>query len=77
MAVNKVVFGAVSVIDISDATVTPDKLAEGATAYDAAGEKIEGTAGVVFTDDGNGNVTVDFGGAATLADDGNGNVTVE
>lgn len=42
MAVNKVVFGAVSVIDISDSTVTADTLAKGATAYDKSGEKIIG-----------------------------------
>ena len=43
MGVNKVVFGAVSIMDISDSTVTPDKLAKGATAYDKTGEKITGT----------------------------------
>lgn len=43
MAVNKVVFGAVSVIDISDSTVTADTLAKGATAYDKSGAKITGT----------------------------------
>lgn len=43
MAVNKVVFGAVSIMDISDSTVTADKLAKGVTAYDKAGEKITGT----------------------------------
>lgn len=43
MAVNKVVFGAVSVIDISDSTVTADTLAKGETAYDKSGEKIIGT----------------------------------
>lgn len=43
MAVNKVVFGAVSIMDISDSTVTADKLAKGVTAYDKAGDKITGT----------------------------------
>ena len=43
MAVNKVVFGAVSIMDISDSTVTADKLTKGVTAYDKAGEKITGT----------------------------------
>lgn len=43
MGVNKVVFGAVSIMDISDSTVTADKLAKGATAYDKSGEKITGT----------------------------------
>lgn len=43
MAVNKVVYGGETLIDLSDATVTPDMLAAGATAYNAAGEKITGT----------------------------------
>ena len=43
MPVNKVVFGAVAIMDISDSTVTPETLAEGATAYDKTGEKITGT----------------------------------
>ena len=43
MSVNKVFFGAVSIMDISDSTVTADKLAKGVTAYDKTGEKITGT----------------------------------
>lgn len=43
MAVNKVVFGAVSIMDISDSTVTSETLGKGATAYDKSGEKITGT----------------------------------
>lgn len=43
MAVNKVIYDGETLIDISDATVTPEKLAAGATAYSAAGEKITGT----------------------------------
>ena len=43
MAVNKVVFGAVAIMDISDSTVTEETLAEGVTAYDKSGEKITGT----------------------------------
>lgn len=43
MAVNKVVFGAVSIMDITDSTVTKETLAEGVTAYDKSGEKITGT----------------------------------
>lgn len=42
MAVNKVVFGAVSIMDITDSTVSPEKLVEGETAYDKSGEKITG-----------------------------------
>lgn len=43
MPVNKVVFGAVPIMDISDSTVTPETLAAGETAYDKAGNKITGT----------------------------------
>lgn len=43
MGVNKVVFGAVSIMDISDSTVTPEKLAKDAVAYGADGERIIGT----------------------------------
>lgn len=42
MGVNKVVFGAVPIMDISDSTVTPETLAKGVTAYDKSGEKITG-----------------------------------
>lgn len=45
MGVNKVVFGAVSIMDISDSTVTPETLMPGITAYNSAGEKIVGTYG--------------------------------
>ena len=52
MGVNKVVYGAVSIIDISDSTVTPETVAEGEIAYGADGEKITGTmqAGVDTSD---------------------------
>ena len=43
MAVNKVVFGTVSIIDITDSTVTPETLAIGRIAYDKAGNRIVGT----------------------------------
>lgn len=43
MPVNKVVFGAVSIMDISDSTVTAETLKKGVTAYDKSGEKITGT----------------------------------
>ena len=43
MGVNKVVFGAVAIMDISDSTVTPETLSKGVTAYDKTGEKITGT----------------------------------
>lgn len=44
MGVNKVMFGAESLIDISDSTVTPETLVEGATAYGANGDLINGKA---------------------------------
>lgn len=43
MGVNKVVYGAVSIIDISDSTVTPETLVKGEIAYGADGERIIGT----------------------------------
>ncbi len=43
MGVNKVNYYDRTLIDISDSTVTPETLAEGATAYDKSGEKITGT----------------------------------
>ena len=43
MPINKVVYGAVTLIDITDSTVTSDKLVQGAAAYNKAGEKIEGS----------------------------------
>lgn len=43
MAVNKVVFGNETVIDISDTTVTAEKMTAGAIAYDKSGAKIAGT----------------------------------
>ena len=43
MAINKVVYGATTLIDITDSTVTADGLAEGMVAYNAKGERIVGT----------------------------------
>ena len=43
MSVNKVIYGNQTLIDISDSTVTADKLSSGITAYDKAGNKITGT----------------------------------
>ncbi len=47
MAVNKVVYntesGAKTLIDLTNDSVTPETLAEGATAHDASGEQITGT----------------------------------
>ena len=43
MGVNKVQYGSQVLLDISDATVTPAQLLNGAVAYNAAGERIVGT----------------------------------
>ena len=43
MAVNKVVFGGETVVDLTTDTVTPETLAEGVTAHDASGRQITGT----------------------------------
>lgn len=42
MAVNKVIYGGKTLIDLTDLTVTPETLAEGVTAINAQGEKIVG-----------------------------------
>jgi hypothetical protein len=42
MAVNKVVFGGETIINLTNDTVTPDTLAEGVTAHDASGKAITG-----------------------------------
>lgn len=43
MAVNKVVYGTTVLVDLTEDTVTPDKLLKGETAHNAAGEPITGT----------------------------------
>lgn len=43
MAVNKVIYGDQVLIDLADSTVTPETLAAGVIAYNAAGERILGT----------------------------------
>lgn len=42
MAVSKVVYGGQTLIDITSDTVSPNKLLQGATAHNAAGNSIEG-----------------------------------
>ena len=43
MAVNKVIYGTTVLVDLTEDTVTADKLLKGATAHDASGEPITGT----------------------------------
>ena len=43
MAVNQVIYGGRTLIDLSSDTVTPATLAKGATAHDASGNPITGT----------------------------------
>lgn len=43
MAVNKVVYGGQTLVDLTSDTVTADTLAEGVTAHNASGNKITGT----------------------------------
>ena len=43
MAYNKIIYGGKTLVDLSEDTVTPETLAEGATAHNAAGERIAGT----------------------------------
>ena len=42
MAVNKVIYGGRTIMDVTEDTVTPETLAEGATATNAKGERILG-----------------------------------
>lgn len=43
MAVNKVVYGTTVLVDLTEDTVTADKLAKGITAHDKVGNLITGT----------------------------------
>lgn len=50
MAVNKVIYGGNTLVDLTGDTVTPETLAEGATAHDASGEQISGTMKPIVVD---------------------------
>lgn len=43
MTINKVIFGGETLVDLTNDTVTPDKLAKGVTAHDKTGVQITGT----------------------------------
>lgn len=49
MGYNKVIYNKKTLIDLTICTVTPETLAEGATAYNAAGNLITGAAVVIGT----------------------------
>lgn len=41
--VSKVVYGSRTLVDLTGDTVTPDRLASGATAHDKSGDRVTGT----------------------------------
>ena len=71
MANNKIIYGSNTLIDLTSDTVTADKLAEGYTAHDKAGNVITGTMtggtpnlqskSVTYTSNGTATVTPDSG----------------
>ena len=71
MANNKVVYDGATLIDLTSDTVTPETLLTGATAHDASGVQITGTAGggapslqsksVTYTANGTATITPDEG----------------
>ena len=50
MAINKVIYNNKTLIDLTNDTITPDKLVSGATAHSASGETITGTLKPVLGD---------------------------
>ena len=60
MGNSKVIFGGETVIDLTEDTVTPEKLARGATAHNAAGNLIVGTATEVDIVQNKGDSTTDI-----------------
>lgn len=48
MAVNKVIYGTTVLVDLTEDTVTADKLVRGYTAHDKSGALIIGTADIDF-----------------------------
>jgi hypothetical protein len=72
--VNKVVYGNNTLIDLTDATATADKILQGYTAYGADGQKLTGTA---TASSGSGAVWQDAQGYVHLDDEGTIPITVE
>ncbi len=48
MAINKVIYNNVTIIDLTNDTVTPEKLYSGTTAHSANGAVITGTASISY-----------------------------
>lgn len=73
MAINKVVYDGNVLVDLTDSTVTSDKMLEGVTTYDAKGNRITGSLKRVQAfDDGKGNITVN----GLSATEDNENITI-
>jgi len=51
MAVNKVVYNGITLIDITDTSLDADKIPKGSVAYLASGERVVGNATVYTNDD--------------------------
>lgn len=75
MAINKVVYGTNTLIDLTDATATADKILQGYTAYGADGTKLTGTA--TGGGSGDGYVWQDAQGYVHLSDEEGTSVSVE
>ena len=69
MANNKVVYDGATLIDLTSDTVTPETLLTGATAHDASGVQITGTAGGGTPSLQSKSVTYTANGTATIAPD--------
>ena len=78
MAINKVIYGGETLMDVSDSTVTEESLLSGAVAYNAAGERISGAVVTVPVDEtpteGSGNAVSSGGVFAALVGKGGKNV---
>lgn len=73
--VNKVVYGTETLIDLTNDTVTPDKLADGATAHDKSGNQIVGTMGASIPSLVGDSIDFDFTMYTTVTYDGLAKVT--
>lgn len=80
MPVNKVIYGGVTLLDLTKDTVTAEKLLKGETAHGKDGEPIVGTfeaSTITVSDNGDGNIVIESLYPLTFTDDGNGNLIGE